>query len=158
MADVSAEMMAHGRPADPNFEEHENLYRRFSPDKLDGDEVSIAAVALPDLSVIREKYGRPQWLLLEDEYADWGVLAFLVRDIPPSRALWHEGVVAFNLEPRHVPHRQNYPHSEVWVFRAGSHLCQDNGNLDLLDPDFHLRWRECIVLASHVAVYPARPG
>src|SRR5947209_6274056 len=70
MADVPAEMMAHGRPADPNFEEHENLYRRFSPDKLDGDEVSIAAVALPDMSVIREKYGRPQWLLLEDEYAD----------------------------------------------------------------------------------------
>jgi hypothetical protein len=24
----------------------------------------------------------------------------------------------------------------------------------LLDPDFHLRWRECIVLASHVAIRP----
>jgi hypothetical protein len=158
MADVPPEMMELGRPVDPNFGDLEELYRRFSPDKLDGDEISIAAVALPDMSVIRQKYGRPGWLLLEEEYADWGVLAFLVRDIPPNREVWHEGVIAYVLEPRHVPYRHNYPHTEVWVFRENAHICRDNDNLHLLDPDFHLRWRECIVLAGRIAVYPAHPS
>lgn len=154
MTDIPAEMMAQGRQEDPNFDDDEKLYRRFSPDKLDGNEISIAAVALPDMSVGREKYGKPQWLLLEDDYADWGVLAFLVKDIPPNRNVWHEGVIAFVLEPHHVPYKNNYPHSEVWVLRDGSHICRKNKNLDLLDPDFHLRWRECIVFASHVAIHP----
>src|SRR4051812_11735574 len=104
MADLPAGMLAGGRQADPHFADHEELYRRFSPGCLDGDEISIAAVALPNMSVVRGKYGQPRWLLLDEDYADWGVLAFLVRDIPPNRALFHEGVVAFLMEPHHVPY------------------------------------------------------
>jgi hypothetical protein len=158
MADLPPGMLTGDRHPDQHFPDEENLYRRFSPDKLDGDEISIAAVALPDMSVIRERYGRPEWLLLSEDHADWGVLAFLVRDIPPRRVLWHEGVTPFELQPRHVPHQRNYPHSEVWVFRDGTHICRGNDNLELLDPDFHLRWRECIVLASRISVYPSRPS
>ncbi|HUG94013.1 MAG TPA: hypothetical protein VML55_24495 [Planctomycetaceae bacterium] len=156
MADIPREMMASGRPEDQSFDDEELLYRRFAPDLLDGDEIAIAAVELPDMSIIREKYGRPQWLLLDEDYADWGVLAFHVRDIPPNRAVWHEGVVAYVLEPRHVPYRNNYPHSEVWAYREGEHICRSANNLHLLEPDFHLRWRECIVLASRVAIHPKR--
>jgi hypothetical protein len=29
--------------------------------------------------------------------------------------MWHEGVVPYELEPRHVPYHRNYPHAEVWV-------------------------------------------
>ena len=154
MADVPPEMMTQGREPDQAFNEMEKLYRRFPPDCLDGDEISIAAVDLPDTSVIRDKYGRPEWLLLDDHFDEWGVLYFLVRDIPPRREIWHLGVIPFTLSPRHVPLKHNYPHSEIWLFRDGEHVCRSNKNLDLLDPDFHLRWRECIVLASHVAIVP----
>ena len=158
MADVPPEMMAHGREPDQHFENDEELYHRFSPEKLDGDEITIAAVKLPDMSVMREKYGRPRWLLLDEEYANWGVLAFRVKDIPPSQDLWQEGVIAYRLEPRHAPYHRNYAHAEVWVFRDGAHLCLENNNVDLLDHDFHLRWREHIVFASRIAMYPARSG
>jgi hypothetical protein len=60
--------------------------------------------------------------------------------------------VPFTLEPRHVPLRHNYPHSEVWVSRDGIRIGRDN--LHLLDPDFHLRWREHIVLASRIVIQP----
>ena len=156
MADIPREMMANGRPEDQIFDDDELLYRRFAPELLDGDEIAIAAVELPDMSTIREKYGRPKWRLLDPDYANWGVLSFRVRDIPPKREVWHEGVVAYLLEPRHVPYKNNYPHSEVWVYRDGQRIRKRDGNLHLLDPDFHLRWRECVVLASHIAVHPAR--
>jgi hypothetical protein len=154
MADVPPEMMQGTRPVDPAFDDQEELYRRFSSEKLDGGEIAIAAVALPDMSVMRQKYGWPRWLLLDDEYSDWGVLAFHVRDIPPAQELWHEGIISYTLAPEHVPYQRNYPHTEVRVFRAGVHICKESMNLDLLDPDFHLRWRERIVLASHIAVHP----
>ena len=154
MADIPSGMLADGRLADQHFEDAERLYRRFEPDNLDGNEISIAAVALPDMSVVRSKYGQAEWLLRDEEYANWGVLRFLVRDIPPNRDVFHYGVIAFRMEPRHVPYQKNYPHSEVWVHCDGTHICRANNNVDLLDPDFHLRWRECIVLASQVVVRP----
>jgi hypothetical protein len=81
MADLPAGMLTSGRHPDQHFADEEKLYRRFSPDCLDGEEISIATVALPDLSVMREKYtDDPRWLLLAEEHADWGVLAFLVRE------------------------------------------------------------------------------
>lgn len=156
MADLPRAMMANGRPEDQIFADDESLYRRFRPEQIDGDEISIAAVELPDMSVLREKYGRPEWLLLDEAHAAWGVLAFRVADIPPRREVWHEGVIAYVLEPIHVPLKNNYPHAEVQVSRAGIHICKEAKNLHLLEPDFHLRWRECIVLASHVSIRPKK--
>jgi len=155
-------MMTRGRPAVQGFTDDEFLYRRFHPDHLDGNEIAIEAVELPDMSVNRSRFGPPGWLLLEEDYEDWGVLAFRVRDIPPKREVWHEGVVAYALEPRHVPLRNNYPHSEIWILRDGIRIVRKDGanpgNLHLLDPDFHLRWRECIVLASHIVIRPGERG
>jgi hypothetical protein len=155
-------MMTGGRAEVQEFADDERLFRRFHPNHLDGDEVAIDAVELPDMSVNRERFGPPAWLLLEEEYADWGVLAFLVRDIPPHRQMWHQGVVPYTLEPKHVPLRHNYPHSEVRVYRDGMHIQrgsrQNPGNLHLLDPDFHLRWREHIVLASRIVIRPEAMG
>jgi hypothetical protein len=148
-------MSTAGRHPDQHFTDDEHLYRRFSPDSLDGDEISIAAVGLPDMSVMRQKYtDHPGWVLIDenDAFADWGVLAFLVGDIPPREEVLHEGVIAYELRPRHVPHRYNYPHSEVWVFRDEVHICTESDNLHLLERDFELRWRERIVLASHIVV------
>jgi hypothetical protein len=159
MADIPPEMMTRGRAPVQEFPDDEFLYRRFHPDNVDGGEIAIDAVELPDVSVNRARFGPPEWLLLDEGCAGWGVLAFRVRDIPPRREVWHEGVVAYTLEPRHVPLHNNYPHSEVWVFREGVHIVRGSranpGNLHLLDPDFHLRWRECIVFASHVVIQPS---
>ena len=154
MVEIPPEMLTRDRKPDPHFEDTERLFRRFPPGCLDGAEIAIAAVELPDMSVAREKYGQPEWLLLDDEFSRWGVFAFLVRDLPPKKEIWHEGVIPFSLEARHVPLKFNYPHAEVWVFRDGIHVCKQSQNVDLLDPDFHLRWRESIVFASHIAIAP----
>ena len=154
MPDVPPEMMTNARPPDPVFADDELLFRRFSRENLDGGEVSIAAFELPDMSVIRAKYGQPRFLLLDEQFKEWGVVAFRVRDIPPNRAILH-GPLVYTLEPRHVPLKYNYPHSEVWIFHEGAHICREASNENLLDPDFHLRWRECLVLASHIKVFPA---
>jgi hypothetical protein len=155
MCDIPPAMMANGRPADQDFDDDEELYRRFDPENLEAGEVTIDAVALPDMSVIRQKYGHPEWLLIHEDFAHWGVLAIRVRDIPPDSPILHMGEVPFVLQPRHVPYRQNYPHSEVWVFRSGVHLCSQDDNLHLLDPDFHLRWRERVVWLCEIRVQPS---
>lgn len=154
MTDVPPEMMAKDRPEDQHFADDELLYRRFRPEDFEGGEVAPEAFELPDMSVNREKYGPPEWLLLEEEYADWGVASFRVRDIPRDRPMLHEGVVAYVLSPRHGPLEYNYPHSEVRVYRNGIHLCRQNNNIHLLEPEFHLRWREHLSLASKVAIAP----
>ena len=143
MAEIPPEMTTRGRSEDPHFADDEHLYRRFHPDQLDGGEIAIDAVELPDMSVNRSKYGPPEWVILDEGFETWGVLAFRVRDIPPDREMWHQGVIAYTLTPRHMPLRNNYPHSEVWVFRDDIRLVRGDranpGNLHLLDPDFHLR-------------------
>ena len=155
MPDLPAEMMTLDREPDQDFDDMERLFRRFPPACLDRGEISIAAVELPDMSVLREKYGKPEWLLLDDDYLGWGVLYFLVRDLPPHEEITQAGFMSFSLAPRHVPLKKNYPHSEVWMSRDGIHICRASNNLELLDPDFHLRWRERIVFASHVISAPS---
>lgn len=154
MAEVPPEMMTLERGPDHEFHEMERLFRRFPPTCFDGGEISIAAVELPDMSVIREKFGKPEWLLLDEEFQGWGVLFFLVRDIPPNEEILQAGFMSFSLEPKHVPLKKNYPHSEVWVFHRGIHICKNHNNLELLDPDFHLRWRERLVFAAHLVIRP----
>jgi len=154
MAEIPPEMMQNGRAADDDFADDERLFRRVKPESFDGDEPSIAAVELPDMSVVRGKYGKPEWLLLDEEYHEWGVIYFHVGDIPPGVEIIQAGILSFRLEPKHVPYHKNYPHTEVWAYRDGAHICRKDDNLGLLDPDFHLRWRERIVLASHIAIRP----
>ena len=154
MPDLPPEMMMRDRQADPNFDDSEVLFRRFQPYHLDGAEVAPEAFELPDMSVIREKYGRAEWLLLDEDVGGWGVGAFHVRDIPNDKQLMHRGVIVFVLRAEHVPHRQNYPHSEVRVHRDNRRICRENANVHLLEPDFHLRWRERLSQSSWVAIPP----
>ena len=63
MAEIPHEMMSNGRVVDDNFQDDERLFRRIKPEHLDGDEPSIAAIELPDMSVGRSKYGSAEWLL-----------------------------------------------------------------------------------------------
>lgn len=154
MADVPAEMMRGDRKPDPVFADTEILFRRFRPDDFDAGGVAPEAFELPDMSVNREKYGPSEWLLLDDGFADWGVGAFYVEDIPRDEELLHRGVITYVLRPEHVPLRCNFPHSEVRVFRDNARICRENNNLYLLEPEFHLRWRERLSQASWIAIQP----
>jgi hypothetical protein len=154
MADVPPEMMTGERQPDPAFADDEILYRRFRPDDFDGGEVAPEAFELPDMSANRGKYGPPEWLLLGEGFAGWGVGAFQVSDVPCDREQLHLGVIVYLLQAEHVPHRHNYPHSEVRVYREHVRICRENHNLEFLDPDFHLRWRERLSQCSWAAIPP----
>jgi hypothetical protein len=158
MAELPPEMLTGSRTVDPDFDDDEWLFRRVRGEDFYDGTVAVDAVELPDMSVNREKYGPAEWLLLHEDFELWGVIKFRVRDIPPDREIWHEGVIAYTLAPQHRPLKYNYPHTEIWISREGVHIVRGDsnnpGNLHLLDPDFHLRWRECIVLASKIAIHP----
>jgi hypothetical protein len=125
-----------GRPRDDAFTDEEVLYRRVEPGNWHQRLIDIAAIALPDMSVGRSKYGHPEWLRLEGEqYADWAVVGFRVGDIP--RELLHVGTDTWTFTVRHLPLDDNYPHSEVWGYRNGAHMNAKAA----LEPDVHLRWR-----------------
>jgi hypothetical protein len=160
MADLPVAMLKNGRQADQGFRPDEYLYRRV-PLELwdDGDDpIEIDAIELPDMSVIRGKYGHPEWARLQrDDYWEWGVVGFEVRGIPPK--LWHLGVFCWTFAPRHVPLHNNYPHSEVWA-----HESSPNSNVERhidakrdIDPDLHLRWREMLLRNIRKFIRPHQP-
>lgn len=157
MADVPLEMTTRERQPDAVFADTEALFRRYRSDHFDDGEVAPEAFELPDMSVNREKYGPPTWLLLDNEIGNWGVGAFRVEDIPREKDMVHLGVIVYVLRPEHIPLKYNYPHTEVRVYRDDARICRDNHNLHLLEPEFHLRWRERLSQCSWVAI-PSRSG
>jgi hypothetical protein len=152
MADIPDEMKTGTRCPDPIFADEERLFRRFRPQDFDGGEVVAEAFELPDMSVNREKHGPQHWLLLDEESVGWGVAGFRVMDIPRGEEMLHLGVIVYVLEAEHVPLRLNYPHSEVRIYRDGNRICRDNDNLGLLEPEFHLRWRERLSRICRVVI------
>jgi hypothetical protein len=147
-------MMTNDRHADPFLADDEILFRRFRPEDFENGEVPPEAFELPDMSVARKKYGPAEWLLLDEACQTWGVAGFRVRDIPREEALLHLGVIAYVLRPEHVPLKYNYPHSEIRIYRDGSRICKDHQNLALLEPVFHIRWRERLSQASWAVIHP----
>jgi hypothetical protein len=155
MGELPEGMLQRGKPVDDVFEPKEYLYRRVPHELWDDDYVNLDAIELPDMSVNRGKYDSPQWVrLLSDEFHDWGVIGFQVRDIPAE--LQHLRVHIYRFRPKHVPHKHNYPHSEVRAYYARSdspqveqHISQEFlrkeriRHLETLFPDeLQLRWRE----------------
>jgi hypothetical protein len=144
------------KPKIHRFDKDELLYYRFHFDHWEDGGVAAEAFRLPDMSVNRGTLGPPQWTILteDDEYVLWGVASFRVEQIPVGVEMEHLGVIIFTFRPEHVPLRKNYPHSEIWVFRDGVHICKKDKNVALLDPEFHLRWRERLSMLTHVVIQP----
>jgi hypothetical protein len=155
MAELPEGMMQRGRLEDDVFEPEEHLYRRVLHELWEDDYINLDAIELPDMSVNREKYGPPQWVrLLSDEFHDWGVIGFQVRDIPAE--LQHLGAHIYRFRPKHVPHKHNYPHSEVQAYYARSDSPEAEEHIDdeflikeqiqqletLFPDELQLRWRE----------------
>jgi hypothetical protein len=152
MADLPDAMRQHGRSPDQHFDPAERLFRRFRPVDLEGTTVAVDAIELPDMSVNREKYGPPDWLLLDEAFETWGVAAFRVHDVPAE--ITHLGVIQYTFGVEHQPLRNNYPHSEVRAYRDGDHI--DLKHKADLDPESHLRWRERLQWKIRVAIQPKR--
>jgi hypothetical protein len=155
MAELPDGMMQAAKEIDDVFKPDEYLYRRVPHQYWDDDRVNLDAIELPDMSVNRGKYSQPQWVrLASDEFRDWGVIGFQVKDIPFE--MRHLGVHLFRFRPKHVPLKRNYPHSEVRAYHARPGLPEleerinsdflkreQMQKLDTLFPEeLQLRWRE----------------
>ncbi len=158
MAEIPDDMRTGSRHPDPVFNDEERLFRRFRPDDFDGAEVAPEAFELPDMSVNREKYGPPDWLMLDEDFESWGVVGFKVKDMPRGKDMLHLGVIVYVLQAEHVPLRLNYPHSEVRIYRDRIRICREKANLALLEPEFHLRWRERLSRVCRLVIEPGEGG
>jgi hypothetical protein len=163
-------------PPDQAFSDDEQLFRRVRRENFSmKGKPTLLGFTLPDMSVNREKYGSAPDALRGFNSADWGVAAFLTKDIPP-RIEWKHVLQIYELKPRHVPEHGNYSHGEVRVWRMveqdtvliTERLADDFDDCDLdrnekrdsseklLDPDFHMRWRKHIALASKTVLPPEK--
>lgn len=156
MADIPIAMQTLQKPKVPYFPNDELLYYRFHFDHWEDGGVAAEAFRPPDMSVNRGSLGPPEWTILteDDEYVLWGIASFPVEQIPTGEGMEHLGTFVFTFRPEHVPLRKNYPHSEIWIFRDGVHICRDNKNVDLFDPEISLRWRERLSMLAKVIIQP----
>jgi hypothetical protein len=159
-----------------HFSDDERLFHRVHRGNITrSGKASLLGFALPDMSVNRGKESSAEATRGNFNAGDWAVVAFLVQDIPP-RTTWVQIAQQYFLKPRHIPVPRNFSHSEVRVWRKDqgvstlitSREVLDFSQLDpdrddprdtpekFLDPEFHMRWRKHIALASKM-VLPCEP-
>ena len=92
--------------------------------------------------------------MLDEEFSGWGVLAFLVGDLPAQIA--RQGrytVYHFLVRNTHSRLKNNYPHSEVRAYRDDVHI--DAKNEFLLDPPIALAcWRQLLIWKIRIVIWP----
>jgi hypothetical protein len=138
MPKVPDAMLTRNRRSDQNFADDEVLYRRFHSENYlhQNRRVTLDAIALPDMSVNRSKYGgKPEYLLLGPN-AQWGVFEFEVKDIPSPA--FDEAGNKFEFSPFHAPMVANYFHTEIRCYDANAqHVQTENA----IPKEVQLRWR-----------------
>jgi hypothetical protein len=152
MRELPSHFLQLERRVDPHFEPDERLYRRFKPSQWDGDEVSLAAFDLPDVSCGRGKYSSAADILFsrEGEFDSWGATSFEVQHVPEE--LIDKGVFVYRFAVKHVPTKHNYQHSEVRAFEGDKHV--DKASMPDVGEHLHLRFREMIQRRSRVEIKP----
>ncbi len=149
-----------GHP-DQSFRDAERLFRRVLRINMKPDgRATFLGFKLPDMSVNREGHSTAEDTRKGFQPENWGVVSIRVGDIPPRESL-PQNDHSYRFRPRHVPVIGNFAHSEVRVWRekadtavliterqAGDFAPTDPdrespcAGVDLLDPDFHMRWRK----------------
>lgn len=129
-----------GWPVNQAFDDDEWLYYRIHPESWPEhiSDLDIDVFCMPDMSVNRGLYGRPEWILIG--YVGWGAVKFLVRHVPPS--VTANGVQTYTTKPVHDPldNRHGYPHTEIRAYLAGVRVGQPQ-----YSPEADIRWRERLV-------------
>ena len=138
ITDIPERMQRCGRAPVADFEADEDLYRRFSSGSLDGSNVAMDAIEMPDMSTMRQLFTEDvEWVLIDTtrrtDFSSWGILAFRVGDIPDQ--IEHRGVFLYKFAAVHTPKRNNYPHTDVRAFTEGRPVSAE------LPPELHLRFR-----------------
>jgi hypothetical protein len=91
---------------DQHFSDAERLFRRVRRENVGrSGKATFLAFDLPDMSVNRERECSAEDARKGYNQADWAVVAFAVKDLPP-RATWVQIVQEYQLKPRHVPARR----------------------------------------------------
>lgn len=162
---------SNNRP-DQRFRDEEQLFRRvFRQNVLPNGKATLMAFELPDMSVNREKYSTAAETRRGFRLEDWGVVSILVGDMPPRESIPQQEH-SYRFRARHVPAAGNFAHSEVRVWREAScelliterrtsdfrpddpDLNCPRAGLDMLDPDFHMRWRKRLALRCRPGLRP----
>ncbi len=152
ITDIPERMQRGARGPVADFEPDENLYRRFSSDSLDGSNVAMDAIEMPDMSTMRQLFTEDvEWVLIDTrgrtDFSSWGILAFRVGDIPDQ--IEHRGVFVYEFAAVHTPKRNNYPHTDVRAFTAGRPVNTE------LPPVLHLRFRNRLRFKIRVIKRPS---
>lgn len=134
---------------DPHFQPTELLFRRFHPHSYDGHELGLDAIALPDMSVNREKYSAAADAIRG--FPGWGVAEVQVQHVP--RELLHLGTQRFEFRVVHAPLTHNRAHSEIRAFVNDAHVNLTN-QAQLLDHSLHIRWRFQLMQRMRVRIRP----
>jgi hypothetical protein len=97
------------------FAPSEMLYLRYTANQMATGQLTPDAIRSTEQSVNRALFSEPEDLLFSEDgrYNKFGVLEFAVFIIPTR--IDTESGKPFFFSPRHVPHPENYAHSEVWA-------------------------------------------
>ncbi|MCF8079573.1 MAG: hypothetical protein K9K88_09860 [Desulfobacterales bacterium] len=107
------------RPIDPDFNTEERLFQRFNALLEVNGAFYPNSIRFPEFSVNREKYSRPEDVLLPD-FDDLGIAAYRVGDIPgPLKTPGGGTNTTYTFGPVHDPIPGNYSHSEVRTYLNG---------------------------------------
>lgn len=152
---IPADMKRGTRRPDQQFDENELLYRRVPPSAWgSNDEIDVAAVPLPDISTMRQKFTLdPQWVLIDTvggyDFREWGIVSVPVGGIP--RIAHEAGASTCTFSAVHMPEDDNYPHTEIQAFdAAGAHLTDQA----TIPPELHLNFRERLLWKVRVVRRP----
>ena len=103
---------------DQGFESGEKLYHAVESKQVREDRIIPATLRVPNTSVNREKYSRPEEVCTGTRIL-WGVLAFTVDDSTCSILNNVGDLYLFRVEHDPCPKldRSNYAHCEIRVYR-----------------------------------------
>ena len=151
-------MARRGREVDPDFATTELLYRRCvendinpnRPEQLLPDQISF----YPDWSVNRSKYDEGHWedvlYVAYPNNLDCRVAAISVGAVPQEIASEGAGGSTYRWRVMHRPEETNYCHSEIWTFKEGIHIPNDNSPNVKLPPKVKKRFR--IILSEQARI------
>ncbi len=110
-----------GRPVDNAFHFFHCLYYRCKREDISEGRLLPPRIRCPNTSVNWSKYSKP-WDVIFD-HPGWGIAQFIVcrlpKELPKEVPVGATAPQQHSFYPGHVPLPENYPHSEIWTFRAG---------------------------------------
>jgi hypothetical protein len=123
---IPDELLQGGRTPDPIFLPEEEFFIRFK--QIDGSgNVAISEIRYVDQSGNRSKYcSRPSYILLPN-YDNWGYGSISIKDILDIPEIITAKSGETNpCEVAHMPLTDNYSHSEIWTYRNGVRVTNNN--------------------------------